>query len=215
MINKEAVIAKLDTLIAYSNTQQPADYMSIAQPVYNAVNAYFSTSNPGLKKAVQEYIFQEYCDIDKRNQQWSDPYPYDFATDYPAGYDDLRLCFYTFPLLNVSNEDFYAAWQWETQGGDTSGGGTSTQVPVSNTYLTQWKTDITAAPQEDVARVNTVVNWLKNTGDGYILIDLFNDQGEYLSSKTSAEIATIIYLDRHAKEVINERNLDVYIPEGV
>lgn len=214
MITKEAVIAKLDALIAYSNAQQPANYASVAQPVYDAVNTYFSTSNPDLKKAVQEYIFQEYCDIDKRNQVWSDPYPYNFDTVYPVGYNDLRQCFYTFPLLEVSNEDFFAAWQWQTQGGD-SGSGTSTKVPVSNTYLTQWQADITAAPREDVTRVNNVVNWLKNTGDGYILIDLFNDQGEYISSKTSAEIAKIIYLDRHAKEVINERNLNVYIPEGV
>lgn len=222
MITKQEVINKLDALKAYSVQQKPdfeTYYTELMQPVYDAVNAYFNTSRSNFVKPVTEYVFQAYCDINVRNQQWEIDIPYNYPTDYPTGYNDLRDCFYSFnSLLSITNEQFFNVWVEETPttgGTDSTGGGTLTPVPVSNPYLTTWQTEITDAPTGELSKINACVEWLKNSGDNTILIDLLEDRGTLISSMEREDIALMIYNDRHVLEVLNERNISAYIPSYI
>lgn len=216
MITKSQAIAKLDALKAYSiaqNSQYSSQYTSLMQPVYTLVNTYFDTAPDGMKKALDEYVFQTYCDIYARNVIYSDPIK-DIAlpTDFPTGYDDIRQCFYRFTsLMGVTNAQFYGAWVMGTPEGGT-GGVTPTPEPVSNTYLDTWTTELTSAPQDDVSAINKVVEWCKNAADGVIVPNLLEDQGDVVSYKEQQEIAQIIYMDHGLMEVIQSRGYNVYIP---
>lgn len=222
MITKQEVINKLDALKAYSVQQKPdfeTYYTELMQPVYDAVNAYFNTSRSNFVKPVTEYIFQAYCDINVRNQQWEIEFPVNYPSDYPTGYNDLRDCFYSFNgLMTVTNEQFFNVWVEETpttETMDNTGGGTLTPVPVSNPYLTTWQTEITDAPTDELSKINACVEWLKNSGDSTILIDLLEDRGTLISSMEREDIALMIYNDRHVLEVLNERNISAYIPSYI
>lgn len=215
MITKSQAIAKLDALKAYSiaqNSQYSSQYTSLMQPVYALVNTYFGSMPEGMKKALGDYVFQTYCDLYNRNVVYSDPVDMGLPTDFPTGYNDIRQCFYQFAsLMSVTNAQFYAAWVMGTPEGGT-GGVTPTPEPVSNTYLDSWTTELTSAPQDDVSRINNVVEWCKNASDSTNLIYLLEDQGEVKSYKDSEEIAKIIYVDHGLLEVIQSRGYNIYVP---
>lgn len=215
MITKQEVINKLDALLAYSVEQKPdfeSYYETLMKPCYDAVNAYFSASRDNFKKPTEEYIFQAYCDINQRNQVWEKPVEYNFPTNYPTGYNDFRDCFYSFSdILTCSNETFFNAWLEEAPE-STDPTVTPTPVPIDNPYITAWTADITEAPTKELAQINACVEWLKNSGDGKILLDLLENQGTLVKSMEQQEIASIIYKSRHVLEVLNERNISVYVP---
>lgn len=216
MITKIEVLTKINDLLTYSNSQAPqyqSKFSSLMQPLIDAVNNYFGIVPEGMKKALDEYVFQTYCDTYSRNVIYSDPIEdVQLPTDFPTGYDDVRQCFYQFTsLLGVTEADFYAAWVIGVpEGGE--GGVTQTPEPLNNTYLDAWTPEVTSAPQDDVSRVNAVVEWCKNAADGLIIPNLLEDQGNVVSSKEQQEIARIIYMDRGLMEVIQSRGYNVYIP---
>lgn len=219
MITKQEVTNKLDALLAYSVEQKPdfeSYYNSLMQPCYDAVNAYFSASRDNFKKPTEEYIFQAYCDINNRNQVWEKPVDYNFPTNYPTGYNDFRDCFYSFnDILNITNETFFNAWIEDVPETETMSDSTDPvpqPVPIANPYLTAWTADITEAPTKELNKINACVEWLKTCSDGKILIDLLEDQGTLVESMEQQEIANVIYKSRHVLEVLNERNISVYVP---
>lgn len=218
MITKIEVLTKINDLLTYSNSQAPqyqSKFSSLMQPLISAVNVYFDAVPEGMKKALEDYVFQTYCDIYNRNIVYSNPISVELPSDFPTGYDDLRQCFYQFAeLMSVTNAQFYAAWVIGVPegSGDDSGGVQPTPEPLNNTYLDSWTPEVTSAPQDDVNRVNAVVDWCANACDSLMLPNLLEDQGEVVSYKETEEIAKIIYVDHGLLEVIQSRGYNIYIP---
>lgn len=217
MITSNEVLTKLQTFLDYSKSQKPefeAQYTALMNPLIDAVNTYFSTEPKGMKEALENYVHQSFCDTFTRKVKYENPVSVDLPTDYPTGYDDIRLCFYTFPLLQVTPEVFHAAWVEgvpETPTAD-GGGTTGTPEPLNNTLLDQWLPEVTKAPTDDVERVKTLNDWFINAGGSVNMVNLLEDQGVIISAPDTQETARLIYIEHHLLEVIKTRNFNVYIP---
>lgn len=217
MITQTEIIAKLDELKAYSIAQKPQFanyYTSLMQPIYTAVNTYFNTIPEGMIDALENYVFQTYCDIHSRSIQYE--FPVDgaqFPTNYPTGYNDIRECFYKFDWVNgISPQAFFNVW---VEGVPTD---PETQLPMgelqplSNPYLTQWESDITTAHPKEVEAVVSVNTWCETNAGSLNLIHLLEDQGRILNSKGTKEVANTIYNEHGLMDVLNSRGYNVYIP---
>lgn len=219
MITKEEVLAKLDQFKAYSIEQEPSNeesYTELMAPLYEAVNTYFSTTPSGMIEALENYVHQTYCDISVRSIKYETPIEVNYPTDYPEGYNDIRTCFYTFPLMETTQEDFFNAWVEGTPTEPTAvEPPPSTPSIVSNSLIDQWLPEIQSAPTNDVARVKSVNEWCANTAGTGNMINLLEDQGRILDSKGTQEIAQIIYIDHHLLEVIRTKGFQVYVPSYI
>jgi hypothetical protein len=213
MITKTQVLAKLDKLKAYSIAQDELTG-PLFSPVYSAVDSYFGGSSAGLAQALTEVVQYMYNDLTRRSTIHEFEYEMKLPTNYPVGYNNVVDCFYNFAsLLAMSNATLFAAFVYGVPegAGDSEGGG-GTEVPISNSYLTTWATEITAAVNTDLQAVQTLADWCKNSGGNSDLICLLENQGRIVSQLKQKEKARTIYLDRKVLEVITARNLSVYIP---
>lgn len=212
MNTRTEIISKLNELKSYSSTKD-ALTEPLFTPIYSAVDSYFSGSN--VASALECAIKYLYNDITRRTTKHEHHFDMKLPTNYPAGYFDIRECFYNFkPLLEVSNEAFFASFVYgvpEGAGGSEEGGAAE-PVPISNTLLTSWTQSILAAKTGDETNINNLANWCLNSGGNCDLICLFENQGRIVESLSVKEKADIIFVERHAKEVIETLGLDVYIP---
>lgn len=217
IVSKSQVIARLDELQEYSvaedakrATPSEAAIRGFFTPVYAAVNTYFAAG--GNVSGVLREIAQFMCfDIMRRTTKYEREFSMGLRSDFPAGYYDISECFYQFSqLLSVSNAEFYAAFSYGVPVDPAGGGGTAV-VPLSNSYLTAWATELPLQPEADLARLNALNDWCQDAGDSD-LVALFENQGKIIEHLELQEIARIIYVDRKLKAVIAARGLSVYVP---
>lgn len=214
IINKADMMNKLDALKAFSVAADPATETLFA-PVYAAANAYFSGDTSGLVAALEDVVKYMYNDISRRTTVYENNFDMHLATDYPTGYDDISTCFYQFSeLLTVTDSSFFAAFVYGVPegAGSEDGGGAAEEIPLSNPYLDRWTTEITAAITGDLANVQTLAEWCKNSGGCCDLVCLLENRGRTLSYKTVKEIAEVIYNDKLLLAVASARNLKIYVP---
>lgn len=217
MLTQVEVIAKLDELKAYSIAQKPQFeqyYASLMQPVYDAVNTYFSIIPEGMIEALENYVFQTYCDIHSRSIQYEFPVEgAQFPTDYPMGYNDIRECFYKFDWVNeITPQAFFNVWVEGVPTDPETQLPTGELQPLSNPYLTQWENDINTAHAKEVEAVVSVNTWCETNAGSLNLIHLLEDQGRILNSKGTKEVANTIYNEHGLMDILNTRGYNVYIP---
>lgn len=216
VMTRDQVISKLDEFKAYSieqSSQYEMQYTSIMAPLYDAVDKYYGESLPELKKAVENYIFQLYCDIDLRSTEYEHPLSSSMASDPPKGYYDIYDCLYPFEWLSTKNEVFYAAF---VMGQPNPKESTQTpQQPVSNTLVDTWTAELLKAPKTDISNINKVSGWCSDNADSCSLEFLLTDQGNIINSLNSDDIAKMIYVDRHVREFIDEKRLQIYLPNNI
>lgn len=208
MITQNEVVAKLDELKTQSITDNPSRSALIEttmQPVYDLVQSYFSTQSPELKQALEDLVFYLFCDIQRRTTVREHNFDCGYPTDFPEAYWDIRKCFYTFPLMEVSNGDFSDAWKFTSDP-------VTMAVTAENPYLTTWESELKTAPADDVTRIKSVTDWCQGACGNSNLIHLFEDEGIIIQSLNTQKIARRIYNTRYLQEVIRDRNLNVYIP---
>lgn len=205
---------KLDALKAYAVAADPATATLFA-PVYAAANTYFNGDNSGLAAALEDVVKYMYNDIFRRTTVYENDFEMHFAENYPTGYDDVSKCFYQFcELLTVTESSFFAAFVYGVpEGADgEDGSGAAAEVPLSNPYLDRWAAEITAAITGDLANVQMLAEWCKNSGGCCDLVCLLENRGRILSSKNVKEIAEVIYNERLLLAVAEARNLKIYVP---
>lgn len=214
MITQNEVLTKLQEYLAYSKKQKPefeAEYTALISPLITAVETYFKTVPNGMISELEKYVHQAYCDVFNRQLEYEKAVPVDFPTDYPTGFDDVRLCFYQFSWVSTTPEEFFNAWVEEAP--ETGGTGVPTPPkPVSNTLIDAWLPEITSAPNEDLKRVKALNTWLDASFGQFNTVNLLEDQGKVLNVPTTQDIARMIYIDRHLLEVIEARGFKVYVP---
>lgn len=212
LISQNDVLTKLDALKAYSAAADPATEALFA-PVYAAVNSYFSGDTSGLVAALEDVVKYMYNDISRRTTVYENNFDMHLATNYPTGYDDISKCFYQFSeLLTVTDSSFFAAFVYGVPEGAGDSGGAAEEIPLSNPYLDRWTAEITAAITGDLANVQTLAEWCKNSGGCCDLVCLLENRGRTLSYKTVREIAEVIYNDKLLLAVASARNLKIYVP---
>ena len=215
-MTRDQVITRLDEFKAYSieqSKQYEAQYNAIMAPLYDAVDKYYSESLPELKKAVENYIFQVYCDIDLRSTEYEHPLSSSMAQNPPMGYENIYDCLYAFEWLSTDNAAFYAAF---VMGQPNTKNATQTpQEPVSNTLIDTWIAEVLAAPKTDISNINKVSSWCSDNADSCSLEFLLTDQGNIINSLNSDDIAKMIYVDRHIREFIDEKQLQIYVPNNI
>ena len=212
IIRESDVLQKLDALKNYSVAADPATE-SLFAPVYAAVSTYFNSDNTQLAAALEDVVKYMYNDISRRTTVYENEFPMGLATNYPAGYEDITECFYGFTqLLAITESSFFDAFVYGVPEGAAGEGGAITEIPLSNPYLDKWTAEITAAVDGDLQKIIALAEWCKNSGGSCDLICLLENRGRILSQKTVKEKAEIIYVDKKLNEVIQQKNLSVYIP---
>lgn len=217
MLTQTEIIAKLDTLKTYSIAQKPQFeqyYIALMQPVYTAINTYFSTIPEGMIEALENYVFQTYCDIHTRSIVYENPVEgASLPTDYPTGYNDIRDCFYQFEWVNeITPEAFFNAWVEGIPVDPETQLPTGENQPLSNPYLTQWASEISTAHAPEVEAVVNVNTWCETNAGSLNLINLLEDQGRILQSSGTQQVANKIYNEHGLLDVLNTRGYSVYIP---
>ena len=211
IIKESEVIHKLDALKSYSVAADPATEL-LFEPVYEAVNAYFNGDDAQMVAALEDVVKYMYNDISRRTTVHENEFPMELSTSFPIGYEDVTECFYGFTeLLTISESSFFDAFIYGVPEGD-AGEGMAAEVPQSNSYLNQWTKEITAAITGDLQNVTDLAEWCKNSGGSCDLICLLENRGRALTQMTVKEKAKIIYVDKKLLEVIEQRNLNVYVP---
>lgn len=212
MYGKTDVTNKLAELKAYSITEEPLTE-SLFTPIESAVQAYFNAV-VGTAGAFRDVVKYMYNDIFRRTTAYENEFPLNLPTNYPAGYGDIRTCFYNFAMLmEIDNETFYSGFVFESQSAGTGGtGGATVVVPVRNTYLDTWTAAITNAATSNPASVSVLAEWCKNSEGDSDLVDLLEDRGIIIEQKSREEITKIIYNERGLLEVIQTLGISVYIP---
>lgn len=211
MYDKTNVTAKIAALKVYS-VEQDARTGALFSSLESAVQSYFNAMG-GTAGALRDVVKYMYNDIFRRTTVYENTYPLDLPTNYPAGYNDVRTCFYDFtPIMTISDATFYAGFVFELQSTGTGGTGGSVVVPVSNTYLDTWTAAINAASTANPASVSALAEWCKNSEGDCDLVDLLEDRGIILEQKSREEITKIIYNTRGLLEVIQKLGINVYIP---
>lgn len=210
MYGKTDVTDKIAELKAYS-IEQDARTGSLFTLTETAVQAYFNAV-AGAASSLRDVVKYMYNDIFRRTTVYENEFPLSLPTNYPAGYNDIRTCFYDFsPLVTIDNATFYAGFVFQSQStGEGSGG--SVVVPVSNSYLDTWTAAINSAATSNPAAVTTLAEWCKNSEGDCDLVDLLEDRGIIVEQKSREEITKIIYNTRGLLEVIQTLGINVYIP---
>ena len=211
IIKESEVLHKLDALKSYSVAVDPATEVLFV-PMYEVVNAYFNGDDEQMVAALEDVVKYMYNDISRRTTVYENEFPMGLPTSYPDGYDDITKCFYGFTeLLTISESSFFDAFIYGVPEGD-AGEGMAAEVPQSNSYLDQWTKEITAAITGDLQNVTDLAEWCKNSGGSCDLICLLENRGRALMQMTVKEIAKIIYVDKKMLEVVEQKDLNVYIP---
>lgn len=215
MITKAQVLEILDRFKAYSAAQEAkyeSYFTSLMSPLYSAVETYFSTKHPEMEGKLKELVHNMYCDLLERNTQnefnYGDPLP----TDYPETYNDIRKCFYQFPLQNTSDAEFYGAWVFGIPTDEMGMPIGTEEIPLSNSLVSSWTGQISTAKQTEFDDVVTLLDWIQNASSTNDMVNLLEDTGLVVSSPSMQDVAKSIYLDKHLLEVIKTLNLNVYIP---
>ena len=217
MITKAQVLEILDRFKEYSVAQQPeyASYFSsLMSPLYSAVNNYFNTKHPEMESTLKEVIHNMYCDVCERNTQnefnFGDPFP----TDFPNTYNDIRKCFYQFPLQNTSDGAFHSAWVIGVPPlpEDDPTAVPEPMQPLRNTLVDVWVAELLTAKENEFEEVVALLEWLQNSSSTNDLPNLLEDTGIVLDSPTTQSIGKDIYQVKGMLEIIQTFGFKVYIP---
>lgn len=217
MITKAQVTEILDGFQAYSVSQNPeyASYFaSLMSPLYSAVNVYFSTKHPDMEAKLKELVHNMYCDICERNTQNEFNFGEGLPTDFPETYNDIRKCFYQFPLMNTSEGVFYSAWEIGVPPlpeDDPTAVPEPTQ-PLRNKLVDSWVAELLTAKEDEFDEVVVLLDWLQNSSSTNDLPNLLEDTGIVLDSPTTQSIGKDIYQTKGMLEVIQTFGFKVYIP---
>lgn len=212
LIQKTVVVQKLNELLSYSKRRDAKNASAIEalfSPVITVVNSYFDNSNPALGTALNDVVQYMYFDVDRRTTKYEHEFEQGLSNDFPIGYNDVTLCFYQFKtLLDVTASTFFSAFVY---GIPVDGSGTD-EVPQSNSYLTNWETEIQNAISGDLANVKALAEWCKYSGGNADLVSLLEDRGEIVESKSQKEVSDLIYIERKVLSIVQSKNLGTYVP---
>lgn len=212
LIQKTVVVQKLNELLSYSKWRDAKNASAIEalfSPVIMAVNSYFDNSNPALGTALNDVVQYMYFDVDRRTTKYEHEFEQGLSNDFPIGYNDVTLCFYQFKtLLDVTASTFFSAFVY---GIPVDGSGTD-EVPQSNSYLTNWETEIQNAISGDLANVKALAEWCKYSGGNADLVSLLEDRGQIVESKSQKEVSDLIYIERNVLAIVQCKNLGTYVP---
>lgn len=214
MSKKSEILDKLNRLKEIS----PSEGSSFFNPVINLVNAYYSQCSQYVAN-VDEAIDMMDVDIYRRNTHYEHDWDRKMPTNYPAGYFNFWECFYDFhEILEVGEESFVDAWVWE-QDPQPEPQPEPSPEPLwhikENTFLTHWSGVIRSWVETGSKTLDILIDWLKHSGGNYFLVSKFETRGKLISSKSRLEIAQIIYIDRHLKEVMLDLGIDGFMPSYI
>lgn len=216
MFSKNEILSKIENLQSYCETnRQPnvsGNFASFLQPLRSAINEYFNDVPNGLKYDLMKYITQIYMDLQKRQTTYEHHYGSDPSTDYPEGYMDLGEIFGNGAfdeIMEISGAEFLAGFP--TVSDELS----STSHYESNPIIETWITSIETAHGSESSKIQNIIDFCERNVYNDGLISLFEDRGKITIHTTKEELANDIYITKGAKLVIQNFNLDVYIPSYI
>lgn len=216
MFLKSDILLKLSTLQSYCEQNKQSnvsgDFAGMIEPLKSAVNAYFDNIPNGLKYDFMNYITQIATDIQKRYTTYENQFGPDLPINYPQGYMDLGEIFANGAidqLMGISGSEFLAGFPIVAG----EGGSTSSYDP--NPIIETWIGEIENAHGSESTKIKKIIEFCESNlyNDG--LISMFEDRGNMTVHITNEELARNIYLDKGAKAVIQNFNLDIYVPSYI
>lgn len=211
MITEASILEKLNTLQAsYSGS---GSVLALFTPVSTAVTIYFTQGKEKLTHDIQYTICQLMLDIQNRKTVYEHQNLLPAApTDYPAGYEDVRTIFTASgtieAIMNIAPETFNKGYTY-------TAGAEKTAAPISNSYLDEWKADIEAARDKELAGLTAISSFCESGSYNSGLASYFESIGKVVSSIGKDEMAERIYKTGGYKEIIQRFGLDVHIPTSV
>lgn len=220
MKTKSEIVSYLDSLKAYSVSQKEEfkdQYIALMEPLYSAVNQYFSNPRTEFKKPLNDLSLYMHNELWARGAKWEIPFDQGFSTDYPKGYYDLCDLFYAFDWT-VTPEAFFNAWVMEspsTGEGESGGGTVAPPKPVSNPYIDSWVSEVNAAPAGELEAISGISSWIEKSLSDSSAVMLWEDQGSLESHLDVKKIAQELFINRKLFTAANTLNLPVYIPSYI
>lgn len=218
MHSKTEIFAKLDSLLAYSQTNNPdhaSEFVPFIESFKVTVTAYFDTDRSHWAEMVRDYRYAIFSDLMGRGSTIETPHDLGFRNDYPTGYSDLRNLFYQFPVMTCTNEQFFNAWVLgtpEEPDGETT---EPVEVVLYNSLLVGWSSDLLGLPDEEFESLQNLVNWLTDSLSRQEGITFWEKDYTVKEAPTTESIAHELFINRGFKEVIQTFNLTEYIPSYV
>lgn len=223
-MEKNEIIQKIDQLKSYSIQQKTSEnpdnleecislFSSLMQPLYSAVNAYFSADRSAFTKPMNLVAEQMRSMLWDELSKWEIPCPTPSASGAPASYNDLTELFYKFGWITTTNDTFYNAWKYKVP--ESSGGTTTTEldpIPDGNPLIDSWVAEINSAVAKELKNVNDLNLFLENAICANSPYMLWEDTGNLESSPETKDLAKVIFVDRKFKFVCDKFNIPAYIP---
>lgn len=213
MYTRTEILDRLQEFLDFSISKSPdfeAEFTSLMQPVFTAVNGYFNTDRSAYKKPLNDLELYLHNYLWQREVEWE--HPYDFGLDSNLPYNDLRKMFYQFPLMNTTTQEFYDAWVWgipEDESGLPIG---DEPIPLSHPMVPSWSTEINNYPPKELDRVNSLNAWLESSMSQSSPVMLWEDTGTLIRSPERVDLAQIVFIDLGLREATEILGLPAYIP---
>ena len=225
MYLKTDIIAKINGLQEYCNQNKDpnvsGNFENFMLPLETTVNTYFASVPNGLAETFVKYITQIFMDLQKRHTTYENQFGSQPSTNYPQGYLDLGEIFGNGAfneLMNISGSEFLAGFP-KIRDTTTSESGTETQLETyhyeTNPIIEQWITQIENAHGSENTKIENIINFCERNTYNDGMISMFEDRGNITINITKEELAHDIYISKGAKIVIQNFNLNVYIPSYI
>ena len=211
-MTKQDILDKLQELENYSIQQtNHSELSSVMNTFENSLNAFLNNIPNSCKEQLKELPVKFCMDYFRRNTAYSDDSKFGLSlpTNYPLGYNNLMDLFGGLQfdgILNVSNDDFANAWTFYQQDPVTL----ETPDPT-NTYITQWSTQINNLSANVSGNLQTLLNFYDDAGN-WNEISMFENRGQLLYTVEKEKFVNDLFIIKKWLDVINLFNLDAYIP---
>lgn len=216
MENKVSVLRHVDELVAYATSQgkDAGKLQTLVDPLRSAITGYYSVDivNP-VSKAIEAITHGSirtgivYEDGSSAGSGGSVP---------PAGWDDVRALFIAVDksLMDTSKEVFNTSINEVTPPAVEGESADPPEPYYESSLVNNWIGTYTGASSGIIASLVEIARYGNSIGLGNVLQTLFEPK-EIKEVPNLVDIAKDIYLDKGYKELIQTRELDIYVPKSV
>ena len=187
----------------------------------NFLNTYLNrNSSTELAESIKEVLAWAYGYEYKRRLVYEKPI--DFGIPNNPTYNNLENLFFNFQkLINLTAEEFIqeSEFKYTISKDSESDDSDEEKSPLEfskNTFLENFKKEITSLREKELPALNDLAEWLKHkSGGNFYLINKFEDLGRVLHFPDKKEMIQGMYYDTNLLKIIKYFNFNTYIPSSL
>lgn len=171
-----------------------------------------------LAEAIKEVLVWAYGYEYRRRLVYEKPM--DFGIPNNQNYNNLENLFFNFQkLINLTANEFIQESEFKYTVSDSEDSDESETSPLEfskNTFLENFKNEITSLREKELPAINDLAEWLKhNSGGNFYLMNKFEDLGRVLHFPDKKEMIQCMYYDTNLLKIIKYFNFSTYVPSSL